>query len=60
MSQRYESADPDPYQNFVDSQHCLSVFLISVIWAMYVIYRSRADTMDYGTILKGWYIQMIL
>jgi hypothetical protein len=36
------------------------VFLISVIWAMYVIYRSRADTMDYGTILKGWYIQMIL
>ena len=24
-SQRYGSADPDPYQNFMDAQHCLQV-----------------------------------
>jgi hypothetical protein len=22
ISQRYGSADPDPYQNFIDPQHC--------------------------------------
>jgi hypothetical protein len=25
ISQRYGSADPDPYQNFMDPQHCGSV-----------------------------------
>jgi hypothetical protein len=24
LGQRYGSADPDPYQNFMDPQHCLS------------------------------------
>jgi hypothetical protein len=23
ISQRYGSADPDPYQNFMDPQHCI-------------------------------------
>jgi hypothetical protein len=27
ISQRYESADPDPYQNFMDPQHCVRLTL---------------------------------
>ncbi len=30
LSQRYGSADPDPYQNFMDTQHCYSCKHLSV------------------------------
>jgi hypothetical protein len=31
--QKYVSADPDPYQNFVDPQHCKCNYTLSRLWS---------------------------
>jgi hypothetical protein len=39
ISQRYGSADPDPFQNFMDQQHCKKKYILGQ--------KTKNETMEF-------------